>query len=61
LGDLDRDHDVDADDHALFLGCLAGPPAGLFNECVLGDFDLNEVIDLRDVAAFQRAFTGSLP
>jgi len=56
-GDLDEDGDVDMDDLALFVACMAGsdigPPA---DECVLADLDGEGDVDLLDLALFQVMF-----
>ncbi|MCK4659887.1 MAG: hypothetical protein KAV82_10240 [Phycisphaerae bacterium] len=65
VSDLDRDGDVDLDDFAGFIGCLAGPevttpPGG----CTSGRFDSADLdsdgdVDLADFNVFQAEFTGS--
>ncbi len=63
-GDFDADSDVDGDDFAALLVCLAGPntpPTPLNPACVGAclnafDFDAEEDIDLADFAAIQRLF-----
>lgn len=60
-GDFDGDGDVDLDDHAALLDCLAGPgqlpdpapPAGADDCLVASDFDADADVDLADFAAFQ--------
>lgn len=60
-GDADRDGDLDASDALALFGCLTGPapqgpPAG---NCPTFDFPMADAdVDLVDVAAFQRTFTG---
>ena len=56
--DLDRNGDVDLDDLEVFVTCLSGPGVALITGCDLADFNFDRRIDLRDVAAFQLAFTG---
>lgn len=58
--DFDRDGHVDAYDHMVLAGCLAGPdntidPNGL---CPAADFDADADVDLSDFAVFQVKFTG---
>ncbi|MCK4660706.1 MAG: right-handed parallel beta-helix repeat-containing protein [Phycisphaerae bacterium] len=64
-GDLDGDGDVDLDDYAGFVLCLAGPevsaPGG---GCTQEQFDMADVdgdgdVDLFDLAVFQEYFTGA--
>ncbi|MHC4065628.1 MAG: hypothetical protein ACYSUI_14180 [Planctomycetota bacterium] len=57
-GDLDWDGDVDLDDYAVWVTCLAGPGVPGFGGCQHGDLDGDLDIDLRDFAVFQQAFTG---
>ena len=58
LADSDGDCDVDLDDHAVLAGCVRGPDVLYAAECEVFAADRDEDIDLIDVAAFQRAFTG---
>jgi len=66
-GDFDNDEDVDLDDFAAFVDCVAGPdvpPDPASPECAqmcLDAFDNDDDadVDLDDFAAFQAAFTGS--
>jgi len=58
-GDYDVDGHVDVADYQRLVPCMTAPnvgppPAG----CDLFDFDLDNDVDLRDVAVFQRSFTG---
>jgi hypothetical protein len=59
-GDVDRDCDVDLDDHELFYGCLAGPgvsepPQGCSPEqFTRSDLDLDDDVDLGDFLSFQQ-------
>ena len=66
--DYDNDGDIDLDDHAIFLDCLAGPgaapnPSMTTAQACLTAFDMNTdgAVDLHDYAAFQRVFTGPPP
>jgi len=56
--DLRRDLHTLADFRAL-QACLGGPATGLTEGCTSADLTRNGTADLRDVAAFQRLFTGS--
>lgn len=60
-GDFDQDGDVDATDFGVIADCLGGPdvPGGCAPQQA-GQADLggDGDVDLMDVAAFQRAFTG---
>ena len=61
-GDFDGDFDVDLDDYSELLHCITGPidePPPLPLGCERGDFDDNDVVDLRDFGSFQRIFTGA--
>ena len=57
-GDSDGDGDADLDDYRNLGGCLLGPDGDLEGNCDYFDVDDNDHVDLNDVAAFQRAFTG---
>ena len=63
-GDLDSDGDVDVDDFAVFLACLAGPevstpPSGCDpTDFAQADLDGDLDVDLTDFAALQQVFTG---
>lgn len=65
-GDIDGDGFIGLPDHADFVECMTGPcpkppcavPPGAPPCCTIVDFDDNGSIDLRDVGAFQRQFTG---
>jgi hypothetical protein len=59
LGDVDRDGDVDTDDYSELALCLAGPGVGTPTGCEDMDWKPDDAVDLADVAAFQRMFTGS--
>jgi hypothetical protein len=52
LGDADGDGDLDLDDFAWTVDCLSGPARLAAPGCQNSDFDLNNRIDLRDLAAF---------
>lgn len=63
--DSDQDGDVDLDDFAAFLDCLAVSSGsqepdlrGGATQCMFADTDGNGELDLCDFAGFQRAFTG---
>ena len=64
--DFDVDGDVDLDDFAAFLGCLAGPdvlPAPHVPDCAAAclsafDRDGDDDIDVHDAAGFTLMFTG---
>lgn len=62
--DLDGDTDVDLVDHAHMGSCLTGPGYNVpIGGCSITEFDRSDVdkdddIDLQDMAAIQRAFTG---
>ena len=63
-GDFDSDDDVDLDDYAALVDCLAGPegaPSPAAPECVdacLFAFDTDDDdVDLTDVAAFANALS----
>ncbi len=60
-GDTDDDGDLDLVDYSVFANCVGGPgtapPSG---ECVrCFDYDGDGDVDARDVATFQRWFTGA--
>ncbi len=63
-GDLDCDGDVDAEDHLVFSGCLAGPGIDIPpQDCAAEDFDAADLdgdsdVDVEDFRAFQITFTG---
>jgi hypothetical protein len=61
-GDYDGDGDVDGDDFWYWSGCMTGPAGSLPDpNCAAFDFDLSlgdGKVDLADLAAFGRAFTG---
>jgi len=57
-GDQDGDGLASRSDYAVLAGCLEGPDTALASSaCCPFDFDYDEDTDLRDVAAFQAAFT----
>jgi len=66
-GDFDVDSDVDLDDFAAFVDCMAGPdtpPDPTASACVQAcqdafDWDDDNDVDLADFAEFQALFTGS--
>jgi hypothetical protein len=63
LGDVDKDHDVDTHDFALFTLCFGGanaPPPDSCPESVWPDFDDDGDVDLSDYAILAAGFTGSL-
>jgi hypothetical protein len=63
-GDMDGDGDVDLDDHASFVECLAGPEVApspgeplTAEECLtVFDFDEGGDVDLRDYSVFIESF-----
>ncbi len=66
-GDFDSDGDVDLDDGAVFVDCLAGPralptptdPQVTASQCLdVFDVDADEDVDLVDFVSFQEGFTG---
>ncbi|UCE59010.1 MAG: M4 family metallopeptidase [Phycisphaerales bacterium] len=58
-GDADGNCTVDLADHVQLSGCLTGPQGGPYpQECAPFNFDPDTDVDLRDLAAFQRVFTG---
>ena len=58
-GDVDDDGLVSLTDYRRLSTCLAGPGAdSVPPECNALDFDRDNSLDLRDVAGFQRRFTG---
>lgn len=62
FGDTDVDFHVDPADASFFISCITGPgSAGVNPECDHLDADFNGSIDLRDIAAFQICYSGSLP
>jgi len=59
-GDMDLDGDIDVWDLQYFVFCMQGPGV-IYDEghfCLPGDADGDFDLDLRDLANFQRAFTG---
>lgn len=61
LMDCDEDGDVRISDHARFVACDLGPAEVISTECRCFDVNASDTVDLRDFAAFQRAFTGPPP
>lgn len=60
FGDAENDGDVDVADFVMFAGCLLGPDEPIPpSPCRVMDFNQDCDLDLRDVAEFQVAFTGS--
>ena len=63
-GDTDADDDIDLFEYPALFDCFAGPDVaagplyGVF--CSLFTFDSDNDVDLRDLAEFQNAFTGSM-
>ncbi len=58
--DFDSDCDVDADDLAVFHGCVTGDAVpNEAADCREADFDGDADIDLRDFAYFQRCYSGT--
>lgn len=58
--DFDCDGDVDADDHALFEQCAAGPAIPMIDPmCGPADFDVDMDVDHADFSVFQRCRSGS--
>lgn len=51
-GDLNQDGNINADDLALFIDCLAGPDNGLSPGCAPADLDAQTDVDLHDFAEF---------
>jgi len=56
--DLDQDGDIDVDDCATLIGCLAGPDVAVAGSCEKADLDTDGDVDLADFAEFQAGFTG---
>lgn len=57
--DADGDNDVDADDTAIFIGCVTGPALGPPTTCCEPlDFDSDTDVDQADFGTFQRCFRG---
>ena len=54
-GDANSDGRVDAADWSALTACHLGPAIPRAESCFVFDFDLNDRVDLRDVAALQRA------
>lgn len=61
-GDLNNDNAANLVDADLFADCLAGPQiSSSCNHVNRANFDGDVDVDLRDAAAFQRAFAGTCP
>jgi hypothetical protein len=60
-GDCDEDGDIDMVDFSNLADCLFGPGIEVIGDCGCFDGDMDSDVDLLDFAAFQRAFTGSMP
>ncbi len=63
-GDLDHDADMDLDDHALLVACLAGPGVPAAGPCIdpaAADLDDDGDSDLRDAAIAAKFFAGTIP
>ncbi len=56
--DCDDDGRVSLYDHVEFEACLSGPGAGVTEGCGCFDVDRSHMVDLRDFAVAQIAFTG---
>jgi hypothetical protein len=56
--DIDRDHDVDEADYALFAGCYNGAGNQYPPQCKRADFDLDNDVDGDDYAYFASCFNG---
>jgi hypothetical protein len=58
-GDVNADGHIDFTDFRAFEACLAGPPEGPPGDACAPavDFDFSGAIDLRDMAAFQTAYS----
>jgi len=56
-GDMNRDGGIDLTDFRGLLACFAGPMMMLEPPCDRVDFNLDDAIDLHDVAGFQRSIT----
>jgi carboxypeptidase T len=54
-GDHNGDNAVNLTDYTSFAPCALGPGAGLAPDCFVFDFDDNDMVDLFDFAAMQRA------
>lgn len=60
-GDLDDDGDVDLTDYQLMASCVTGPAAAAMEQsCAPGDFDLDQRIDLLDIAGFMLVFQSTV-
>jgi hypothetical protein len=56
-GDFDGDYDVDLDDYRAFAPCLSGPAGNILPHCRWADLNVDNRVDLADVAALQSSFT----
>jgi enediyne biosynthesis protein E4 len=52
-GDCDFDGDVDLEDHALLVGCVAASEASMLGTCWCGDLNYDGGVDLVDWGVFQ--------
>jgi len=57
-GDCNSDGGVDLVDFGDIDVCLSGPGGGVTLDCRCFDLDRDDDVDLTEVAAFQRSFTG---
>lgn len=60
VADVDADCDVDLVDYVDFNECLGGPALDAILVCNFRDLNVDNRIDLRDFAEFQRLFTGEV-
>ncbi len=61
-GDYTGEGGVDLEDYAYWSGCMTGPAATYESpQCERFDIDLDDDVDLRDFAHFQRQFSASRP
>ncbi len=57
--DLDRDGDVDGDDHAAVAGCLTGPASPTPDKCDMADLDSDGYVGVMDFSLLQREYTAA--
>jgi len=57
-GDFDGDEQITLADYRQLNACVTGPGRPYEGRCAAGDTDLDRDVDLLDMAAFQRRFTG---